>query len=314
MSITSIFLVIVFGLVFTVLLNWFVWLLIPPLSTHKLASKTHGKFVDVRGIDTYYEVEGNGSALILITPGGGHASMWRQNVQQLSKKYTVYCLDLPGSGLSAKPTPTEFAYTHAAFAEFVDAFMSKLKIRQAIVGGQSFGGTVALQFALDFTEKTMGLILIASGGYPQRTLALNRFEFINSLVMSFSSYHWVVGLFIDQLYYDARRFVSDETAIRELCDIYRTKNSRKVWFWMSRALNWSFALPDPRRIADVSVPTLVIWGAQDRIVDVSKASCFAQDIEHSTVTVFEQAGHMVHQERPVAVNEAILRFLATLNK
>ncbi len=58
--------------------------------------------------------------------------------------------------------------------------------------------------------------------------------------------------------------------------------------------------------------TLIIWGRDDRVVDVRTASCFRQDIEGSQLVVIDDAGHMVHEEKPEAVNHAITSFLETL--
>jgi pimeloyl-ACP methyl ester carboxylesterase len=140
-----------------------VWALLPPLSPHKLAKTGH--FVSVGGIDTYYERYGSGPPLILIPAGASHASTWRFNIGALSHSHEVWTFDLPSSGYTDKPAT--FPYTHRSYAEFVRDFMTAMGIAKAVVAGQSLGGTVALEFALDFPERTAGLVLIASGGYSR---------------------------------------------------------------------------------------------------------------------------------------------------
>ena len=128
----------------------------PPLSPRSLAKTGH--FISVGSIDTYYERHGSGPPLILIPPGASHTSTWRFNIGPLSRSHEVWTLDLPGSGYSAA-----FPYTHRSYAEFVQDFMNTMGIPKAAVGGHSLGGTVALEFALDFPERTAGLVLIAAG-------------------------------------------------------------------------------------------------------------------------------------------------------
>ena len=300
------------AVVLLLLIHWGVWSLIPPIPTRALAKKGH--FVSIQGIDTYYETQGVGAPLILIPPGGSHTSTWRENIGYLSQKYQVWTLDLPGSGYSEKPST--FAYTHRAYAAFVKDFMETMGIRRAVVAGQSLGGTVALEFSLDYPEKTAGLILIASGGYSQAEkpsiLSINRYEIPSAIAMSFSSYPFVVRSFLSDLYYDPAPFQNDTKLIAELCDINRTANSRSAWYWMPRALNWDFALPDPGRIHSVAVPTLIVWGDDDRIVSVNMAYRFRQDIEDAALAIIDKAGHMVHEEQPDAVNRAMTTFLASL--
>jgi pimeloyl-ACP methyl ester carboxylesterase len=143
--------------------HWAVWALVPPLLPHSLA-KT-GQFVSIGGIDTCYERHGSGPPLILTPAGGSHTSTWRFNIGALSSSHEVWTLDLPGSGYSDKPAA--FPYTHQSYAEFVRDFMRTMGIPKSVVAGQSLGGAVALEFALDFPERTAGLVLIDAGGYPR---------------------------------------------------------------------------------------------------------------------------------------------------
>jgi 4,5:9,10-diseco-3-hydroxy-5,9,17-trioxoandrosta-1(10),2-diene-4-oate hydrolase len=288
------------------------WALIPPLSRHKLAKR--GLFVSVDGIDTYYERYGSGPPLILIPPGGAHTSTWRYNIDVLSRSHEVWTLDLPGSGYTDKPT--SFPYTHRSYAQFVRRFMSALGIPKAVVAGQSLGGAVALEFALDFPDQTTGLILIDAGGYSRgvKLGALNplRYRLTHAILMSFSSYPTVVKAFYRSLYHDPARFADDQAMVSEACAINRTPNARSAWYWMLRALNFDFAIPEVSRIKSVSTPTLIIWGRDDRVVDVRTAARFHQDIAGSQLVVIDDAGHMPHEEKSDAVNFAITSFLDTI--
>ena len=297
-----------------------VWALVPPLSPHKLAKTGH--FVSVGGIDAYYERYGSGPPLILIPAGGSHTSTWRFNIGALSRSHEVWTLDLPGSGYSEKPAT--FPYTHRSYAEFVRDFMTEMGIAKAAVAGHSLGGAVALEFSLDFPERTAGLILIASGGYPREEMpgALNLLlhrpfnppvqRTINAILMSFGSYPFIVKGFYSFFYHDPTPFARDAELVQEVCDINRTPNAWDAMYWMQRALNFDFAIPDVTRIKSVTAPTLIIWGRDDRVVDVRTASRFRQDIAGSQIVVIDDAGHMVHEEKPEAVNHAITSLLDTV--
>ncbi len=207
-----------------------VWALVPPLSPHKLA-KT-GRFVSIDGIDTYYERYGSGPPLILIPPGGSHTSTWRFNIEALSRSHEVWTVDLPGSGYTDKPAT--FPYTHRSYAAFIRDFMTAMGISTAVVAGQSLGGAVALEFALDFPEWTAGLVLIASGGYPRgettEALDLLAFRPANAILMSFSSYPFGVKAFFPYLYHDPAPFARDSALVAEICDINRTTNARNAYY------------------------------------------------------------------------------------
>jgi 4,5:9,10-diseco-3-hydroxy-5,9,17-trioxoandrosta-1(10),2-diene-4-oate hydrolase len=286
-----------------------VWALIPPLSPHKLAKTGH--FVLVGGIDTYYERHGSGPPLLLIPAGASHTSTWRFNIDSLSRSHEVWILDLPGSGYTDKPAT--FPYTHGSYAQFVHDFMTTMGIPKSAIAGHSLGGTVALEFALHFPERTAGLVLISSGGYSRgvKLGALNplRFPTTSAIIVSFFSYPVIVRGFFSYIYHDPAPFARDTALVKEACDINRTPNARASLYWMQRALDFDYALPDVSRIKSVAVPTLIIWGREDRVVDVGTAARFRQDIAGSQLVVIDGAGHVVHEEKPDAVNRAIASFL-----
>jgi pimeloyl-ACP methyl ester carboxylesterase len=300
-----------------ILFNWGVWQFIPPISTHQLASKLGrtGHFITLQGIDTYYETQGAGSPLILVPAGGDSTDTWRYNIPALSKLYKIYTLDLPGSGLSGKPST--FPYTHKAYAEFVKAFADQMGIKKTAIGGQSLGGAVALEFSLDYPNETSALILLDSGGYHKEgssnILDYNQNSFVNSVLMSFSSYPLVVKSFFPVIYYNPKPFMNDAKLVSEACDLGRTPNSGAALYWMQKALHWDYALPDVNRIKQVSVPTLIIWGKYDTVVSLALANRFHQDIKDSQLVIIDKAGHMVQQEQPDEVNAAIVSFLKTLH-
>jgi len=304
-------------LLLLILLNWGVWEFIPPISTHQLASKLGrtGHFITIQAIDTYFEAHGSGSPLILVPAGGDSTDTWRYNIPALSKFYQVYMLDLPGTGLSGKPST--FPYTHKAYAEFVKAFADKMGITKTAIGGQSLGGAVALEFSLDYPNETSALILIDSGGYHKEgssnILDYDENSIVNSVMMSFSSYPLVVKSFFPVIYYNPKPFMNDAKLVYEACDLNRTPNSRAALYWMQKALHWDYALPDVNRIKQVSVPTLIIWGKYDTVASLAIANRFHQDIKDSQLVIIDKAGHMVHQEQPDEVNAAIVSFLNTLH-
>jgi 4,5:9,10-diseco-3-hydroxy-5,9,17-trioxoandrosta-1(10),2-diene-4-oate hydrolase len=315
-----IFGVVIGSIILLPMANLAVWALVPPLSPHQLA-KT-GSFVSIDGIDTYYERYGSGPPLILIPAGGSHTSTWRFSIGALSRSYELWILDLPGSGYTDKPAT--FSYTHGSYAQFVRDFMTKMGIAKAAVVGHSLGGAVALEFSLDFPERTAGLILIASGGYPRGEMpgALNLLvhrplnpplqRTINALLMSFGSYPFIVKGLYSFFYHDPAPFVRDAKLVQESCDINRTPNAWDAMYLMQRALNFDFAIPDVSRIKSVTAPTLIVWGREDKVVDVQNAERFHTDIAGSRLVVIDDAGHMVHEEKPDAVNRAITSFLAAI--
>ncbi len=191
--------------------------------------------------------------------------------------------------------------------------MTIMGIPKSVVAGHSLGGAVALEFALDFPERTAGRVLISAGGYPRGETpgALNFLAFrpTSAILMSFSSYPFGVKGLFPLLYRDPAPFARDSAHVAEICDINRTPNARDAFYWIQRAVHFDFAIPDVTRIKSATAPSLIIWGPDDRIVGVHTATRFQQDIAGSQLVVIDDAGHMVHEEKPDDVNRAIMSFL-----
>jgi pimeloyl-ACP methyl ester carboxylesterase len=135
---------------------------------------------------------------------------------------------------------------------------------------------------------------------------------INAILMSFGSYPFIVKGLYSFFYHDPTPFALDADLVQEACDINRTPNAWDATYWMQLALNFDFAIPDVTRFKSVTAPTLIIWGRDDRVVGVRTARRFRQDIAGSRLVAIDDAGHMVHEEKPDAVNHAITSFLETI--
>src|SRR5256885_5000456 len=112
---------------------------------------------EVDGLGLHYVVEGRGPAVVLVHGLGGFAESWRHNVAPLTRQATVYALDLPGFGTSAKPRAQ---YRLAYFALALHGFFEALGLRQASLVGHSLGAGVCVTYALTHPTRVDRLALI----------------------------------------------------------------------------------------------------------------------------------------------------------
>src|SRR5881396_2500362 len=99
---------------------------------------------EVDGLDLHYLVDGRGPVVVLVHGLGGFAESWRHTLRGLAGRTTVYALDLPGFGASAKPRAW---YRLPYFAGALHGFMEALGIREASLVGHSLGAAVAVTYA-----------------------------------------------------------------------------------------------------------------------------------------------------------------------
>ena len=112
--------------------------------------------VKVGDINIYYEIHGEGEALVLIMGYGGSSAGWFHQIPGLSREYRVVAFDNRGTGQSDKP---DIPYTMEMMAGDIAGLLDSISIDAAHVYGVSMGGAIAQHFALGYPEKAISLIL-----------------------------------------------------------------------------------------------------------------------------------------------------------
>jgi pimeloyl-ACP methyl ester carboxylesterase len=269
-------------------------------------------YVEVGGSRVRYWVEGDGPVLLLVHGLACSAEFWQCNVGPLATEHRVYALDLPGFGLSDKEVG-DYSLEYAA--SFLKGFMDAVGVERATLAGNSMGGVLSAQFAVQFPESTDGLILVGSAGFGRD---------LNPFLRTWSVA--VVGDLVLRVYQKAfpalKRFV--------FCD---AGSIGKAWVEGAAAM---LRMPGVREntlkvaqmgidlhgqreemfrslhiaLGGLTVPTLIVWGDRDVAVPVAHAYTAAKLIPHSEVRIMERCGHTPQVERPEEFNELVLDFLS----
>jgi pimeloyl-ACP methyl ester carboxylesterase len=253
------------------------------------------KTVTVDGRDVRYYTAGAGDPLVVIHGGGGDARTWENNIRALARSYTVYAPDLPGYGGSQALPGRCYVPELAAF---LDRFTSKLGLERFHLIGHSLGGGIALKFALDFPRRIKKLVLVSSLclgneiAFWVRLLSLPAFiKSAGAVVMAtLRGVKWVFEMFNPAEYVMPMSPAS--VAIGGSVTTFRRQ---------------SLVLKD--RLAEVDVPTLLVWGKKDPIVPVRHAYEAAAAIPGARLKVFGKVGHDVHRDELEGFSSAVSGFL-----
>jgi pyruvate dehydrogenase E2 component (dihydrolipoamide acetyltransferase) len=244
-----------------------------------------------------YLKRGNGAeAAVLIHGFGGDLNTWMFNHEDLAATRTVYSLDLPGHGASSKQVG---GGALADFAKDLGGFMDAVGVLKAHLAGHSMGGALALEFALAHPERTRSLVLIASAGLGPEIDG----EYIEGFITA--SRRKELQRHVEKL------FVNPKLISRQLIeDILKYKRLDGVESAL-RTIAAQFC-PGGRQAAELrnqldrlSIPVLVIWGAEDRILPPSHARGLPESIR---VEILAGSGHMVQMEAAIKVNRLIRSF------
>ena len=269
------------------------------------------QFVRIDGMDVHLRDEGpRGDPQPIVLLHGTSASLhtWDGWVDTLKDKHRVVRVDLPGFGLTGPPPDGD--YTRERYSRFMMALFEQLKIGQAVVAGNSFGGAVAWKFAFDHPERVAKLILVDAGGYRAQAqsvplaFTLARRPSLAPLMRNLLARR-VVESSVRNVYGDPSRVTPElvdryyELALRE--------GNRQALAERFRAVPNEDHSSEIRKLRQ---PTLILWGAEDRLIPPVLAQRFAKDVAASRLQMFDGLGHVPHEEDPARSVAPVLDFLA----
>ena len=271
--------------------------------------------IRIHGEDVAYRRGGQGPVLLLLHGIAGSSGTWLAAMRLLKDDYTVLAPDFLGHGSSAKPLGD---YSLGNHASGVRDFLQMLDIERVTVVGQSFGGGVALQFAYQFPELCERLALVDAGGLGRevslllRLITLPAAEYVLPVLFPGFARRWgdsVVRFLGD-------RGVRSAGAV-EIWRAYRSLTEQENRQAFGRTMR---AVIDPggqtvsamsRLYLAAHMPTLIVWGENDRIIPVAHAYQAHEAIPNSRLEIMAGVGHFPHAEEPRKFAEILRDFLAT---
>ncbi len=261
----------------------------------------HG-FAEIEGGRLRYAVDGDGPALLLLSGGMLDIRLWEPQIEPLSRIATVIRCDLRGYGRSTLPSSTEYRH-----CDDVRTLLEHLGIDEACVGGQSLGGTVALDVALAHPELVRGLVLAPAlpvlgwrwvEGFPVApALQLARTDGVDAAKAAFLDLPLnATAMSLPGVAASLRAMVADYSG----------------WHLTHRDPG-VFEAPDAiDRLGEVLAPALVITGAADVFDSVLVARRLAEELPDCELHLLDEVGHCPNLEAPLVVNELIAAFLDRL--
>jgi abhydrolase domain-containing protein 6 len=243
--------------------------------------------------------------LLLIHGFGGDKDNWALLAPHLTDHYHVIIPDLLGFGDNARPGDAGYAIADQT-ARLI-AFMDALGLDRAHLVGNSMGGWIALQAAIDHPGRLTTLTLVNNAGVrgaePSELEGLPRDGFSPLVATSAQDLRRLMGFVSHKPRYIPSRFI--DVAYADRAEHGELLNQI---FWTIVEDGEQRPLND--RLSDVRVPTLIIWGDQDRLINVSCVAALTSGIANSEAAVFKDIGHIPMIEKPGATAAAMRRFLA----
>lgn len=251
---------------------------------------------------------GDGIDLVFVHGLSGCWQNWLENMPYFARNHRVVALDLPGFGASPMP-PWDISIE--AYGRFLHDFTEAVGIGDCAVIGNSMGGFISAEAATREPERFEKLVLVSSAGASQVHMRREPIEVIGRMMAA------TAPLALKAQQRSIRRPVLREMAFRMVVHRPKEVPLELLWEFMSGAGTEGF-LPALSacigydildRLEDVLVPSLIVWGREDRIIPSPDAVEFGRRLRNSETVIFGECGHVPMAERPVRFNRLLEAFL-----
>ncbi|HVO83693.1 MAG TPA: alpha/beta hydrolase [Syntrophobacteria bacterium] len=252
------------------------------------------------GIGTHYLKAGRGPCLVLLHGAGGSSLNWSPVMAALAAKCCVIAPDMVGYGESDKPA---VVYDRPFFAAWLRHFLDALGLEKPILLGHSQGGAVALQFAIEHSERLQRLILVCPAGLSVDGIPFGAklgILWVNFLPSRLAA--WWMSRYICA----NGRSEWDGEITGYLLEVKRLPRSKRVFL---AGLGKSIAPFSTEALQGIAHPTLIVWGRQDRLLLPAHGARACREIPASRLCLIPGAGHLPFVDQPQPFCDAVLGFV-----
>ena len=253
----------------------------------EVPSSSYFKFND---LECHYTDEGNGDVVVLIHGLGDSFKIYDGFAQELAKSYRVLRVDLPAFGLSEVPrTSLKMEDLSEFYRNFMSCFVAHLEIQDFHLFGNSLGGWVAWDWTAHNNDKVKTLCLLASAGFEMDKVKTNITKGVLELIPH-SLLKKGMPFYFARMNANETIYNKDKITPKHLRNNYLMINKKGTLNFMFKLLTGSF-IPEIHDVSELKVPTLIVWGENDRIIPVSHAERFHQAIHNSKLVIYPKCGH-----------------------
>lgn len=257
-------------------------------------------FVDLPGgYHVHYRDEGDPELplLVLLHGFGDSFTTWEGWVRELKSQFHIISVDFPGHGLTRAPQGSQL--NAEALADFVDAVAASLELPTFAVAGNSMGGGAAWQLAVRHPQRVQALILLDAAGFPNDkpgavplAFKILRYPIGRTLLSKIDNRPLIEeGLKTDV--YD--KSLITPFLVDRWAEFQRAPGHRPILMGIN--MN-SGATPAATLLSTIKVPTLILWGENDPLIEPNAAKKFAAAIPGSKLIMYPRVGHLPQLEIP----------------
>lgn len=261
----------------------------------------------------HVEEYGEGPRQIMMIHGfGANSYTWLNWIGGLAKEHHVWSVELKGHG--AAPAPPDDLYSIHDHADLVRQLIVQKNLRRLTLVGHSMGGGVALLVALLLLEEERleRLVLVSSAAYPQRMppfIALSAHGPLSEFGFRLIPKRMLIRAILRSIVYD-KQGVTEAQVVGYAEPLYSAPHRAAVIKTATRMVPPDFG-KITKRFSDIELPTLLLWGRQDRVVPLDVGEKLLAALPNAQLEILEECGHMPPEEWPKESLAVVQKFLSS---
>lgn len=248
--------------------------------------------ISVKDINTSFVKMGTGEAVVILPGWGATSPVYKILTQQLSSKYTVYVLDLPGFGITPEPSKP---WCIDDYCDFVTEFITKNELKSITLIGHSYGGRIAIKLCnreLPFEIKKL-VLMDAAGIKTEKSKEQQSKEKKYGAIKKMLSSKPMKKLMPNAIDNIQKMFGSADYA------------AASPLMRETMVLGINEDLTD--LIPNISVDTLLLWGRNDTATPINEGMFMHENIKGSVMEIFEESGHFPFVDQPFEFRKVIAK-------
>ncbi len=268
--------------------------------------------VEIDGARVNYVELGSGPRMAIVFVHGlsGSWQNWLENIPHFARERRVLALDLPGFGHSPMP---EWEISIEGYGRLLHGFCDALAVGDCALVGNSMGGFISAEAASAQPDRFEKLVLVSAAGVSSGRLRRQPAETVARMATAATPLLLKLqerGLKRPRVRWATFKglFQHPEALRRELLVETFDNGAGRPGFLPAVQGLVGYDILD--QLAEVEVPTLIVWGRNDRVVPPQDAVGFAQRLRNSRTVIFDDTGHLPQLERPTRFNRVLETFLA----
>jgi len=259
-------------------------------------------YIRINGIKLFYIDKGKGKTLLFLHSWMADHSVYDHQIKELSKKYRVIAIDIRGHGRSTK---TRF-YRPYIFSKDLYVFIKKLKLRNITLIGSSLGGDVAAHYLISYGYGIDSLVLVNTSA---KYLSDKGYDVGHSKKLVRTIFwHLAVYGYKRLIRRAIRNLFSENADFEDIRRVYKVGYKVPMILAIRTGVGMIF-FDIRKKLHKIKVPTLVIYGIEDKLCNYYSAKYWTQHIPSSSLVVFDNSGHYPFIEEKEKFNDEIRKFV-----